>query len=640
MSGFVAVYCLDGHPVEKQDLDCMLDPITHRGPDGASQWMCGPVGLGHLMLWTTPESLHETMPLADGSGQVVLTADARVDNRNELISILGLSDHRADQVTDSQLILRAYLKWGEACVEKLIGDFAFALWDGRVQRLLCARDPMGIKPLYYFGSDRLIVVGSEIKALLGHPRVPRRLNETRVGDLIALTYEDVESTFYLGISRLPAAHSLVVDPAGCRKRRYWTPDPNRELCLRSEDDYANAMREVFSEAVRCRLRSAYPVGSMLSGGLDSSSIVCTARKILSEEGRPPLHTFSHIFPNLAEQFPQIDERPWIQAVIASGDLVPHYIRGDLVNPLEALLWSTDEPLPVANLYINWFAFSEAQREGIRVVFDGYDGDTVLAFGDGYLAELARSFQWRTLLTETKALADFRQISVRSAWWQDGMKYLLPSTMRRLWWMMKRYRPSFSPFNVPLSRTFSQRIDLERKVRARLPDPALLPQTTRESLCRSLTSGLFLSMVENFDKPAAIHSLEPRLPFLDRRLIEFCIAVPNSQKLRRGFSRFIMRRAMTGILPQKVQWRPNKGKLGANLKVALLRQNQAVLDNLILHRPQVIGEYLDVPRLQALYRRYTSSPLDSGGDELFSVSIAVTLDYWLRSSGFAKPDFLH
>lgn len=185
MSGIAGIYYPDGRPVDRTDLERMGAAIAHRGPDGEGVWSNGPVALGHRMLWTTPESLQERLPRLSATGDFVLTADARIDNRDDLVAALDLSDRPTSEVTDSQLILAAYEKWGTSCSEKLLGDFAFAVWDSRRQQLFCSRDPMGIKPFYYYHTAGVFAFASEIQALLCLDGVPRRLNEVKVADFLA-----------------------------------------------------------------------------------------------------------------------------------------------------------------------------------------------------------------------------------------------------------------------------------------------------------------------------------------------------------------------------------------------------------------------------------------------------------------------
>lgn len=335
MSAIAGIYYLDDRRVNRADLARMIDILAHRGPDGSNIWSERAVGFGHRMLWTTPESLLEKLPLVNQSGDLAITADARIDNRDELIAALAFNDRPSEKITDSQLILAAYEKWGDRCLEHLLGDFAFAIWDGRNQIVFCARDHFGVKPFYYYyRAGQVFVFASEIKALLCLSEVPRRLNEVRIADYLTAMMEDKSNTSYQGILRLPPAHTMTVSyGGGIRLRSYWSVDPSRELRLNSDEEYADAFRELFTEAVRCRVRSAFPVGSHLSGGLDSSYITCIARELLPQEAGSVLHTFSNIFDDVA----QCDERPFIEAVLAQGGLTP-----PARNLSPRLLWLSSE----------------------------------------------------------------------------------------------------------------------------------------------------------------------------------------------------------------------------------------------------------------------------------------------------------
>ena len=420
MSAIVGFYGRDGQPVDRADLERMTESLAHRGPDGAGVWHIGPVGLGHRMLWTTPESLHEQLPLTGKKGDLVITADARIDNRDELITALGLAQWSHGEITDSELILRAYEQWGEDSPKRLLGDFAFAIWDERRQALFCARDHCGVKPFYYYQSARALIFASEIKALLSTREVPRRLNPVRVADYLAGIFEDRTSTLYRDILRLPAGHSMTVRGRESRVQPYCWLDPSREIRLRSDDEYADAFRDQFTDAVRCRLRSAFPVGSLLSGGLDSSSIVGAARRVLAEDGRR-LHTFSAIFPGLpASDLPKIDERPFMEAVLAMSGLTPHYVHADRLSPLSELdrvFWHEDEAFLAPNLYMHWALYRAAHQQSVRTLLDGVDGDTTVSHGLDYLSELAGAGRVRTLGREVMALASRQSSgsSVSSRW---------------------------------------------------------------------------------------------------------------------------------------------------------------------------------------------------------------------------------
>ncbi|MCX7596682.1 MAG: lasso peptide isopeptide bond-forming cyclase, partial [Fischerella sp.] len=281
MSGIMGIYHLDGCPVNRKYLEEMVAVLAHRGPDGTDIWVGGSVGFAHRLLWTTPESLLEKLPLVDQDEHLAITSDVRIDNREELLNKLHVFTRLPDKITDAQIILAAYQKWGEQCPEHLLGDFAFAIWDRRKQILFCARDHFGVKPFYYhYQPGKAFVFASEIKALFCFPQVPRRLNEVRIGDYLALMMEDKAITTYKDILRLPPAHSMVVSESGIQLWSYWSLDLHREIHLASNEAYAEEFRQIFTEAVRCRLRSAFPIVSHLSGGLDSSAVTCVARDIL------------------------------------------------------------------------------------------------------------------------------------------------------------------------------------------------------------------------------------------------------------------------------------------------------------------------------------------------------------------------
>src|SRR5258708_21977460 len=222
-------------------------------------------------------------------------------------------------------------------------------------------------------------------------------------------FDDKEITFYQGILRLPPAHSMTVSRTGVPLKPYWALDATREIRYRSNEEYADAFREIFTEAVRCRLRSAYPVGSMLSGGLDSSSVVCVARELLAGQGNGRLHTFSAVF----DDVPECDESVYFKAVAAQGGLAPHYVPGERVNrgsDLDHLLWHQDEPFSAPYAFLYRALYRDAHDHGVRVVLDGIDGDSAVSHGVAYLTELACAGRWVALASEVTSFARRRNSS--------------------------------------------------------------------------------------------------------------------------------------------------------------------------------------------------------------------------------------
>jgi asparagine synthase (glutamine-hydrolysing) len=607
----------------------MADSLLHRGPDVAGTWSEGPVGVGHRMLWTTPESLREKLPLVEKSGSLVITADARLDNRDELIASLGLGGRPREVVADSELILGAYKRWGEHCPERLLGDFAFAIWDRRRQKLFCARDHMGVKPFYYHLSDRAFVFASEIKALLCVAEVPRQLNEVRVADYLMETVEDKESTFYEGVLRLPPAHSMNVGREEVSVRTYWALDPSREVRLRSDEEYAEVYRELFTEAVRCRLRSAFPVGSLLSGGLDSSSIVCVARELLEREEDRQLRTFSATF----EDLPQSDERPFIGAVLDQGGLEHYPVQGaDLLSPLANLdhvLWHEDEPFAVPNLSMYWSLCRAAHQQGARILLNGDGGDNALSHGRAYLTELARTGRWMTIATEIYGLSRHSHLSPRGLLLSNVLRPLAPASVRWVWRVLRRRnRPPWAVDTV-IRPDFVRRVGLAGRYQTLERAQARPARTLREEHWLDLTGGHHAAVLEVDDRVHAAFSIEGRFPFYDRRLLEFCLALPPEQKLDKGWTRVVARRALAGSLPKEVQWRGSKGNLSPNFHRGMLTSDREFLEEKTSEDLRPIEPYVDVAALREAYRKYELRPTDVAGGTIWS---AVTLAFWLRQTG--------
>ena len=640
--------------------------LAHRGLDGAAVWHNGVVGLGHRMLHTTPESLHEVLPLINRAADFAITADARIDNREEMIASLDLKHRPARELADSELILAAYEKWGEHCPQKLLGDFVFVIWDGRQQTLFCGRDHFGVKPFYYFHQPgHLFAFASEIKALLCLPEVPRQLNEVMVGCYLVDQFEDKASTFYQNIQRLPPAHSMSINARGARLNTYWSLDPSSELLLNSDEEYAEAFHENFTEAVRCRIRSAFPRGSHLSGGLDSSAVTCTARTLLDGSGEGEWHVFSNIF----DDVPECDERPYINTVLAQGGYVPHYIHADRSSPLadlERVFRYQDEPCIGPNHFLPWGLNQAAGQAGVRVVLDGFDGDTTVSHGIARFTELAFAGHWETFAQEAQALAPhfnvspdrllqgyglaaiedlaqrqrwlafassinqinrFFQASRRELLWRHGVRPLTKS------WMTRKRSSLQGSIDPIINSDFVRRVDLEERIRFLNGDRLKPPRTVRADQWRTLTSGLFPTVLELSDRCAAAFAVDVRHPFMDKRLIEFCLALPSSQKLYQGWSRIVMRRAMAGILPEEIRWRGGKTDMNPNFLHGFFTADRKILDEIVWHPNKSIGRYIDTDALSQVYERLVSQRKAKITDAM-TMWKAATLSCWLHRAGFA------
>ena len=636
------MYDRTGQPVERTLVEGMTTALKHRGPDAEKLWLAGPVGFGHRMLRTTPESLYDKQPHVDVTGTLCLTLDGRLDNRHELQAAFKAKGITCRSLTDTELVLGAYTYWGERCVEHLIGDFAFALWDSRRQTLFCARDHIGVKPFYYYVSDQYFLFGSEITALLSVPHVPQHINEARIADYLVTELEGIDTTctFYQAILRLPPAHTLTVCGEHLSIRSYWSLDPSQEISYHSQAEYTEAFRNVFTQAVECRLRGASPVACMLSGGMDSSSIVGVARELLGKMDKPSTRSVP-TFSAVSAEATNCVETSYIQAVLSLDKLRAHTVRpdqlGSFLTELEQVPVSTDDLFD--NLIIvPQLMYIAARRQGMNVLLDGVDGDLVASQGASSLAYLLRAGQWRTALDEARGIQKFfdSSCSVGQLLLNSSLLALRPFVPARVLWLRRRLRHTRS-FKQTLANSlinpdFARRIDLAGRLEMLWEQGCTQPQTLREEHAASLNSAYIPVALERYDRVAATYSIEPRHPFLDKRLVEFCLALPREQKVSHGWSKILLRQAMAGLLPDQVRWRPGWEHLGDDFSAALLGLEHALLKHVVQGVSDDSGdmidlsEYVDGVALRQAYQRYVSCGSFEAGEKVWQ---AVTLASWLR-----------
>jgi asparagine synthase (glutamine-hydrolysing) len=673
VSAIVGVVRLERGGVSADLLNSMLTTMPHRCPDGRGVWAEGPVGLGHGMMHTTEESVHESLPAVSADSRYVLTAHARVDNRAEWLAETELDDDSPD----SALILAAYERWGTACLPRLVGDFAFALWDSTERELLLVRDPLGMNPLFYtYQPGGVFAFASEPRALLTLPEVHRRLNEVRIGDYLAGITEGVADTIYEGILRLPAAHALRLRDGHASVWRYDSITPSAAAAGLSDEAAVARFRELFVEAVRCRMRSVRPVGSQLSGGLDSSSVTVIARDLARQAGKEPVHTFSLVFPEIASS----DERPYIEAALAGGGVVPHYVNGDELSPLgnvKEVYRGLDDSLIGGTQHFVWGLLKAAQGAGVRVVLDGFDGDTTVDHGLLRLTELARSGDWEVFAAEIRALIsryqnvdhaqDFETnlgsgrallsrfaISVlqehaeegrviafargvnalqqefgldRIALWKRyGKKFLVPPPVRR--WR-RRWRSRNQPSNVlpPLiSEAFAARVGLSERINRYGRDMDLRFDAVRDLQYQLISSDKLASALETTNQLGALLGLEVRHPFMDRRLVEFVLGLPSRLSLHDGWTRYVLRAALDGALPASICWRIGKADMTPSVDGGLLgRDREDLLEAFAPASP--IRPYLDERVLARQLEHVADLPIS----ERVQLTRIAILSMWLNLS---------
>lgn len=632
MSAITGIFIRDGQKIEPSQIRKMNDVLDYRGPDGSAIWNDGSVGLGHQMLFNTPESLNEKLPFHDENLDLVITAHARIDNRLELFELLEIEN---SDITDSELILKSFNKWGTECPKKLLGDFTFAIWDINRETLFCARDHMGVKPFYYFLSDEIFLFASEIKAILSVLNLKPELNKMAVYYHLSLFEDDVKSTFFKNIYRLPAATQISLSYDKCNFKEYWVLDPSFEIEMDSDKEYIKKFKDIFTESVNCRLRSAFNIGATLSGGLDSSSVVCTARNILKENKSRNLKTYSAVFDEVKES----DEWEYIKEVIDGGSLDPLCLNFDKTHPLRELIKyfnNPQEPHYYPNNYIDMNICRKAQKHGVRVILTGSDGDTTLSHGEGMLREYTYNLRWKELIKELRGRIKNSDFNI--TFWVY-MAEIMPQKLKTLYWILNGYRQNPWSHNKTIKKEFAE------LSQSKLPENSL--DTTKKKVSYSRKShyeglvwGANQHVFEVEDLLAARFHVEYRHPFYDRRLIEFCLAIPIELKRRKGWDRYIMRKAMENILPPKIQWRYHKTNLGLNFNRNFILYDKDLIENVIYDEHDYIDEYVNMDEISRIYQecKQNQEILQFNQNlhrsyqkncESQKIYMAITLAYWLK-----------
>ena len=569
MCGIAGVCNLNGGPVPAGLLKSMTDIIAHRGPDGEGHYTDGPVGLGHRRLAVIDLSPAGHQPMTNHSGDVIITYNGEVYNFRELRRELEKLGHTFNSQTDTEVVLRSYEEWGESCIDRFNGMFAFAIYDNRRQandgsraasahggRLFLARDRYGIKPLYYYQDGGVFIFASEIKALLRHPAVQAQVCYPALSDYFTFQNNFSDLTLFDGVRLLPAGCTLTVTPGQkkpVKQDRYWDPQFRADGFHLSQEECAEELFRLFDQAVTRQLVSDVPVGSYLSGGMDSGSITAVASRHI-----PRMHTFSGGFDlssatGLEANF---DERP-VAEFMANLFKTEHYEAvmhaGDMEQVLPDLIWHLED-LRVGQCYPNYYVARLASKF-VKVVLSGGGGDEL--FG-GYPWRYYRGLEAGDSEGYYRAYYDY---------WQR----LIPDQHRETFFNTQTYAKLRD--HLPL--------DTFRSVFTNGPPPLDGPEDIVNSSLyfeiKTFLHGLF--MVE--DKVSMAHSLEARVPFMDNDLVDFALRIPPSYKLRdlmkapvidedepakrrryaagpNSDGKIVLRQAVARLIPDEIVTRPKQG----------------------------------------------------------------------------------
>jgi asparagine synthase (glutamine-hydrolysing) len=561
MCGIVAVLTPDPRFPGKI-IDAMRDRLAHRGPDGRGSWLertpaGGTIALGHRRLSIIDLSADADQPMFSNDGNVAIVYNGEIYNYVELRAELAALGAQLRTKSDTEVLIEAYVRWGHDFLARLNGMFAFVLWDRRKGEMIAARDRFGEKPLYMADlPGGGIAFASEAKALFAHPDIPADANVVAIDDFVAGAPSiQGERTFFSAVRRVLPSHVLrcTNDGRERRSRRYWTPDYTAVRDNAESGVEAEKFADMLVASLTLRLRSDVRVGACLSGGLDSSSLVGFLSKMKAGSGKFPLHTYSARF----DDDPTISEGDYIDLVSASAGFAAHAVspRGEeFVADSDKFFWHQEIPFISPSNYLEWRIHRLARETGTIVMIDGQGADELLG---GYPSFFAL---WqRDLIASGRFMAFARATA---------------SLNRRLSGARRRYRDSERRFSssiglgardaatsiasvvgkaigIVLGRGNAQSVAEQR--------PGVPERTTnfRRRLAEYMLYDSLPEQLHSGDRNAMAFGVETRFPFLDHRLVDWCIGLPDDVLIEGGWQKSILRKAARTVIPPEVCWRPEK-----------------------------------------------------------------------------------
>lgn len=588
----------------------MTDAMAYRGPDAQEIWTDGHVGLGHAMLRTTAESKCERQPCSLDV-RVWIVADARLDDRDELRKKLESEGRTGTrESTDAQLILHAYHTWREDLFEHLLGDFAFAIWDGRRQRLLCARDHFGIKPFYYVLMEGGLVFSNTLNCLRIHPDVSDRINELAIGDFLLFGFNQrLDMSAYDNVLKLPPAHALTWSPGSQpQRRRYWSLAVAETVRYGKDRDYVDRFLELLRQAVSDRLRTER-AGVFMSGGLDSTSVAWMASEIASSRSETlDLRAFTLVYDRLIPD----EERHYSSLVAAALGIPIHHLTLD-EDRAEDFWYGRGSCLPEpADLPV-----TQRIRDilcGIapdfRVGLTGQGGDPTLHLSPhDYLAHV------RQVRLLPASLEIWRYIRCHGQFPRAGIRTAIKRRFRRA---RRDQRPIYPPW---LDRGFEERCDLPARWRELMKQPE--PNgASRPDAHRDLVSPMWVHEFQSYDPGITGVPCELRHPYLDLRVVEYLLAIP---PVPWCVEKELLRVAMRGRLPEPV-WSRRKAPLaGYPIYEQLLRDPPNGFD--MVAATSELDRFVDVHK----FVRLASQPAKLRPSEYELITRPLGLACWLRQA---------
>ncbi|OKH13841.1 asparagine synthase (glutamine-hydrolyzing) [[Limnothrix rosea] IAM M-220] len=563
MCGLSGIWNRERNPVERSLLDSFTNVVAHRGPDDSGYYFEDDfgLGLGHRRLSIIDLSSAAHQPMSSHDQQCWLVYNGEIYNYLELTAeLIELGCHFRSH-SDTEMILAAYQTWGYDCLNRFNGMFAFLLWDRSKQVLWAARDRFGIKPLYVFErSPNMIAFASEIKQFTVLPSWQAQSNPQRCYEFLAYGILDhtnetmfqnvwqLQGGQYLTLNCNPQAHDF-----GKTVVKQWYELPSSPTVTMSMDAAQQHFRELLQDSVRLRLRADVTVGSCLSGGLDSSSLVCVSdllRRELSEA--QPFQTFSSCFEDL-----RYDERKYVTTVVEQTQVQPHFVfpnAHEVFAQLDHLTWQQDEPFGSSSVFAQWCIFRQAGKSGIKVMLDGQGADELLAgytkFYPALFAGLLTSYQWGTLIHEILTCQRYQNITEI----QRMIEPLLPKWIRQSLRRLLGYASETATPNW-LNGSYLMSLGVDPLVSATVA--IATPKSIHELSKIQLRASSIPMLLHWEDRSSMAHSVESRVPFLDYQLVEFAYTLDDTLKIRQGQTKAILRESMRHILPESIRTRQDK-----------------------------------------------------------------------------------
>jgi len=589
MCGIAGYISTRGAEVPPGLVQRMTDAVMHRGPDGGGVWSQDGVAFGHRRLAILDLSELGHQPMEDTTNGCVITYNGEIYNYVELRQELVRRGYQFRSNSDTEVILKAYACWGQECVHKFNGMWAFAIFDPARQLIFCSRDRFGVKPFYYAQPAGGFAFGSEIRQLL--PLLARVDADASVliSFLAARVAEDPERTFYAGVRKLPGAHNLIYDlvTQTFSIKRYYTLEAKADYAALDLGAALETFQSLFRDAIHLRLRSDVRVGTCLSGGMDSSSIATLAAEAYGHQSHQAFSAITAISEETAT-----DESQFARRIVENSRLDWITVKPDYIafrESIDAVVRAQEEPFSSASVSMQYFVMREARRANIPVLLDGQGGDETLLGYERYFAD--------HLLQSLKDGQAFQALGVLAGLGRNGRKGAFGAMLRNLLY-----------FHTPGLRRMAigNQLSLFRPQFDSLIRAAVKPPNGYDGLFgmqkQEIERTNLPALLRYEDKNSMAHSIETRLPFLDYRLVEFAASASTAVKLHDGWGKYLLRKSMDGRMPSDIVWRKHKfGFEAPEAKWMLLHaaEIQSAIQSSPLLLEIIRGDSIDSSRIQSL-----------------------------------------